>query len=181
MGLVDVRHGQGVFVRDTPEEARDAFFSGWQVDHSYAIAELLAFRLLIEPELAALAAEHADEHFVQELRSIQSAMAAAAEAGDLPALVRCDTAFHDAITRRAGNRLYRDMLERVADLLIDSRRISLGVPGRAVQVVTAHNHIVDAVAARDPDAAWEAMRAHLDRFAADMRVHPVSSHVDRTS
>jgi GntR family transcriptional repressor for pyruvate dehydrogenase complex len=173
MNLVDVRHGQGVFVREAGEAAEDAFFAGWQVDHTYAIGELLAFRLLIEPELAALAAEHADARFVDELTGILRAMEAAAAAGDLSLLVEMDTSFHDAITRRAGNRLYRDLLEHIAGLSIDSRRISLSVPGRALQVIGAHTRIVDAIAEGDPAKASLAMQAHLEKFATDMRVSPV--------
>jgi len=181
MGMVDVRHGQGVYVRDATDEGREAFFSGWQIEHSYAIEELVSFRLLVEPELAALAAEHADHEFVGELVMIMTAMEAAVEAGDLEALVTCDTAFHDAITRRAGNRLYRDLLELVAGLLIDSRRISLGVPGRAARVAAAHNRIVEAIRSADPAAAHAAMRAHLRAFSSDMHVQPVMSRVMHSS
>jgi GntR family transcriptional repressor for pyruvate dehydrogenase complex len=173
MGLVDVRHGQGVYVREAGEAADDAFFAGWQVDHSYAIGELLAFRLLIEPQLAALAAEHADARFVDELAGIMAAMEAAAEVGDLNVLVQMDTSFHDAITRRAGNRLYRDLLDHIAGLSIDSRRISLSVPGRAVQVIASHTGVVDAIAAGDPEGASLAMAAHLEKFASDMHIRPV--------
>jgi GntR family transcriptional repressor for pyruvate dehydrogenase complex len=177
MGLVDVRHGQGAFVRDSGESAEDRFFSGWHADHRYPIDELLAFRLLIEPELAALAAEHADATFIAELRTLTGAMEEATGTDDLPLLVQLDTAFHDAITRRAANRLYRDMLDHVAELLIDSRRISLSVPGRAGQVVAAHTAVVDAIATGNPGHAAEAMRRHLDKFGGDMHVRPAGGHV----
>jgi len=39
--------------------------------------------------------------------------------------------------------------------------------------VAGHDAIVAAIAAGDADAAWTAMRAHLERFAADMRISPV--------
>lgn len=173
MRLVDVRHGQGVFVREAGEAADEAFFAGWQVDHTYAIGELLAFRLLIEPELAALAADHTDERFVDELAGIMKAMEVAATAGDLSLMVQMDTSFHEVITRRAGNRLYRDLLEHIAGLSIDSRRISLSVPGRALQVIDMHNRIVAAIASGDPTEASLAMQAHLKKFASDMHVRPV--------
>ncbi len=171
MGLVDVRHGQGVFVRQAAEG--DSLFSGWRTDHGYPIGELLAFRLLVEPELAALAADNADDAFVQHLELIMAGMETAAAAGDLPALVQLDTAFHDAITAHAGSGLYRDLLKMVGSLLVDSRRISLSVPGRAMRVVGSHNAVVDAIRRREPRAAADAMRDHLDGFARDMRVRPL--------
>jgi len=174
LGLVDVRHGQGVFVRLAEGEAGEARFSGWNRDHRYSIGELLAFRLLVEPELAAMAAEQVDGAFVGSLVGIMAQMADAAQGTrDLDALVGLDTAFHGAITRQAGNLLYRDLLDGVGQSLIDSRRISLGVPGRMARVVAGHDAIVAAIAAGDADAAWTAMRAHLERFAADMRISPV--------
>lgn len=174
MGLVDVRHGQGAFVREANDGGGgDAFFAHWQRDHTYSIGEILAFRLLVEPELAGLAAGQADGPFVDTLAATMTAMEEAARAGDVPALVRLDTEFHDAITRRAGNRLYRDLLDHVAQLLIDSRHISLAVPGRAERVIASHNRVVEAIRARDPEKAARAMRDHLHQFSSDMHVHPV--------
>lgn len=175
MGLVQVRHGQGVFVREGGEGQgfEGGFFAGWQSEHTYAIGELLAFRLLIEPELAALAAAHADPQFVKELNRTLDAMEEAAAAADLDLLVKLDTAFHDAVNRRAGNRLYSHLLDHIAQLSIDSRRISLGVPGRAIQVVAAHRAVAGAIAMRDPASASAAMRRHLEKFATDLQVRPM--------
>ncbi len=174
MGFVDVRHGQGVFVRERDaDDGGDASFANWSAEHRYSIGELVAFRLLVEPELAALAAENADGPFIADLEAIMAAMEEAAARGDLAVLVQLDTAFHDAITGHAGNQLYRDLLGYVGHLSIDSRRISLGVSGRAPRVVDRHNLIVQAIRAGDADRAWAAMREHLERFAADMRIHPV--------
>lgn len=172
MGLVDVRHGQGVFVRSAHEADAPAF-ARWNIEHGYSIGELLAFRLLVEPELAALAAEQADLPFIEELTAIMVSMQEAAARSDLPELTRLDTAFHDAITRRAGNRLYRDLLGQVGQLLIESRQISLGVPGRASQVVAVHYSIIEAIRTGNGDSAWAAMRGHLEKFAADMHIEPV--------
>jgi DNA-binding FadR family transcriptional regulator len=171
-GIVDVRHGQGVYVREAPRP-EGLSFATWQSSHPYAIGELLAFRLLVEPELAALAAVHADEEFVNHLDRILRNMGVEAERSNLHELVQLDTAFHDAITTRAGNRLYLDLLNQVAQALVDSRRISLSVPGRALQVTQAHRAIVEAIRAGDADGAWTAMQRHLDRFSSDMQVQPV--------
>ena len=44
---------------------------------------------------------------------------------------------------------------------------------RAARVGDRHNLSVQAIRDRDADRAWAAMREHLERFAADMRIHPV--------
>lgn len=173
LGLVDVRHGQGVFVREAGDGAGSPFFAAWSTEHRYSIGELLGFRLLLEPELAAMAAARADAAFLDGLTVVMRGMEDAAAAGDLSALVQLDTAFHDAITRHAGNRLYADVLDHVSGLLVDSRRISLSVPGRAQAVVARHNAVLDAIRARDPRKAAAAMRDHLEGFAREMRVRSV--------
>jgi DNA-binding FadR family transcriptional regulator len=43
-----------------------------------------------------------------------------------------------------------------------------------MQVVAAHNNIVDAIRMRDPKATSIAMRFHLQKFARDMSVQPVT-------
>jgi GntR family transcriptional repressor for pyruvate dehydrogenase complex len=172
LGLIDVRHGQGVFVREAGEGS-SPLFASWSTDHDYAIGELLAFRLLLEPELAALAAEQADDTFVDGLNAILAGTEDAVQRGDLVALVQCDTAFHDAITRRAGNQLYADLLDRVTGLLIDSRRISLSVPGRAAKVLARHRAVAEGIAQHNPTAARAAMRVHLEGFGHEMNVAPV--------
>jgi Bacterial regulatory proteins, gntR family len=75
------------------------------------------------------------------------------EAGDLNFLVRMDTSFQDAITRRAKNHLYRDLLKHIAGLSIGSHRISLSVPGRAVQVIDKHAWMCSTPAYRPASSA----------------------------
>jgi hypothetical protein len=43
-----------------------------------------------------------------------------------------------------------------------------------VRVVDLHNRIVEAIRAAN-GGAWAAMRAHLEKFAAAMRIEPVGS------
>lgn len=177
MGMVDVRHGQGVFVRP-PGVAPQHSFDGWGTRHQYAIGELLSFRLLIEPEVAALSAQHANTAFASQLASILDDMSMAADREDVGALVRLDTAFHDAIAVHAGNRLYVDLLAHVGQLLDESRRISLAVPGRPRRVISAHAAIAMAIASGDGRESADAMRGHLMLFSQDMGVRPAGG-VDR--
>jgi DNA-binding FadR family transcriptional regulator len=51
---------------------------------------------------------------------------------------------------------------------------SILAPARAVRVVDLHNRIVEAIRAAN-GGAWAAMRAHLEKFAAAMRIEPVGS------
>jgi DNA-binding GntR family transcriptional regulator len=72
-----------------------------------------------------------------------------------------DELFHGAITQAAGNEFLRDALERLHSHLHLYR---LYRSARVVQEATLHEHelIVAALRRRDPDAAEQAMRAHLE-------------------
>ena len=79
----------------------------------------------------------------------------------LEAHVKADLEFHALLAEATGNPLFGIVLTPIQELLIESRRRTVGRHGAAL----AHEHharILDAVRAGDPAAAAEAMRMHLE-------------------
>ncbi|MEM6439456.1 MAG: FCD domain-containing protein [Pseudomonadota bacterium] len=144
--------------------------------------ELQEARLMLEPRLAALAAERAGPADVARLRGLAARVASAADADGLGLW---DAALHRAIARAARNPWLLN-----AYMALDERR-AVAVPpalaSRRTPVEAAwsdaaaqeHRDVIDAVAARDPDAAEAAMRAHLvssrERLAAALGLAPESA------
>ncbi|PRY02220.1 GntR family transcriptional regulator [Allonocardiopsis opalescens] len=124
--------------------------------------DLYRFRLLLEPWAAAQAAARADAAGAAALRAeLDSCQVPAAESyADYKALAAHDTRFHVLVAELSGSRQVRTAFERthchlhIFRLYYD-RRI-----GR--KAVSEHRAIADAVLRGDPDAAREAMRAHLE-------------------
>ncbi len=81
-------------------------------------------------------------------------------------IVEYDSGFHVSIARSTGNPTLVHMVSAIADALASTRRLSLHAPGGTERSIAGHRAIVEALVARDPPRAENAMRAHLDDVAS---------------
>ena len=86
-------------------------------------------------------------------------MAADVEAGGRG--VEGDERFHGAVTAAAHSLLLARLMDEISDLIRETRIESLSQPGRPRDSLAGHRAIADAIRAGDPDAASEAMHAHV--------------------
>ncbi|MEJ8476547.1 GntR family transcriptional regulator [Roseibium algae] len=125
------------------------------------MAELFAVRERLEGIASGQAAQHASDAEVDVLEKIL-------EETTEPSLSKRELnqlnwKLHFAIYHGAHNRFLIKMVEAIADsmaLLRGSHHIPEGRPG---ELYGEHKRIVDAIRARDPDAAEAAARAHIRR------------------
>lgn len=128
------------------------------------LEEALDYRIAVEGNAARLAAERRTEDDLRVLREAYDRMNSDRETRRFRA---ADTAFHLAIADAAGNRLMRQAIEdaRVATWVPIDRLIS-----RVFHTANRHHkQILDAIAARDPDAAQAAVVDHLETARRDLR------------
>ena len=133
--------------------------------------DMLEIRLLLEPACARKAAENASPQQLSSLRALLEEMARPADEHDLlayGAFGRRDAAFHDLVARSGGNLLAREALARLhTHVHLFRLHGDAQVTSRAVD---EHLEVLEAVAARDPDAAAYGMRRHVlasgERFRA---------------
>lgn len=118
-----------------------------------------AVRLLIEEGLVRKAAREATPEFIRELRSAFEQNCASI--GVLEDFIRTDVAFHYTIARFAGEPAILAIHQAMSGWLSAQREVSLRMPGAAEQATKHHARILEAIEARDPALAEEAMRAHL--------------------
>lgn len=109
----------------------------------------------IEPTAAALAARHADEAGLEEIRKGLRRMKAAAEGEDDP--LSADIAFHIAILNATKNPFYRELHELVNTALRISIRFTNRIKGRTASI-PSHEDVYNAIAARDCERAAAVMR-----------------------
>ncbi|WP_458098498.1 FadR/GntR family transcriptional regulator [Roseomonas sp. WA12] len=157
-GIVEVRQGSGAYVSRNLRPFRIS--AGAATDLS--VLRVLELRLGFEAEAAALAASRAGG---EELRGIQEAFEEFAQkvGHDEPAMA-ADLQFHRAVTEAAGNPLFVEFQVFLQQYLTDSISVSHGRTrevGRMSVVLEEHRQILDAIAARDAEAARVAMRDHL--------------------
>jgi GntR family transcriptional repressor for pyruvate dehydrogenase complex len=164
LGLVEIRPGEGTFVREVSVEALIEPLALVMVSQREALAELFEARRLIEPALAALAARRATSEEVQEMERILEAQAKEVAAGRTG--LEQDAEFHAAIGAAAHNRAITRIAHAVMDLLRQSREDSLSTPGRPQRSHDDHQRVLAAIRARDEAAARQAMIEHLEAVEA---------------
>ena len=165
-GLVDMRHGRGTRVIDgTSRAVRHSLDLMLRVGQSGSPVHLVEVREILEPEIAALAAERAGPEELAELRAAADVMEhALTEADDY---IRADTQFHRTLARATGNPLILALVDSIVDLLSEQRMRIFRVSGGPERGQTYHRRLVDLVAARDADGACACMRDHMSQVRYD--------------
>lgn len=162
-GVVAPLGARGVVVAAVPSsrvaEAFDLYLRGARSQELVGPGDITEVRETIEIRLVRLAAERATARELEQIGDELSAMAGAADADSAAAH---DEMFHHLIATATHNALFVTLLESINITLGPIRRRSLAVPGRREEAVAEHERILDALRARDPDAAEVAIRHHLD-------------------
>lgn len=158
LGVIETRAGGGTFVRRVaPDDLARPLHS--LIARGHTLPDVIAFRGVVEPAIAAMAAQRIREEQLAELRELlqrQHAKVARHET-----YVEEDTRFHEVIGDAAGNELLTTMLGVIWDVLRASREEWLQTNDRAHASLDAHQRIYDALARHDADGAREASAEHI--------------------
>jgi len=163
-GYLTIEQGRGAFVR-SPSSWPDNGGAGVPSVPMGSLLSLMEFRELLEPEIAALAAERATPGQAADIRKAAEAMHEDVRRGSdyFPS----DLEFHELIAAACGNEVMSTVMKSVSDLLFESRKRTTRVPGSAARA--AHFHMLIALAVEDRNAklAKETMRLHLQDVRSD--------------
>lgn len=159
IGIVEVRPGRGTVVLNAgAERALDPVTVSALLD-GQTIEDLYSFRLLLEAEIAALAAVRATEDDLREIELELLRCRRAFEQG--AATYEADVEYHRSIAKASENVIYMRVLDAIGDLLMASRRSTDALPAARAAAMVGHTEIFDAICSRDPEAAREAMKRHI--------------------
>ncbi len=125
-----------------------------------SLTDLCEVRSIIEPEIAARAAEHAGPEQIGELESIMATLEACQ--GDPAGHVEADLSFHRAIATISGNALLVVLMEAVGEPLMRSMSLGTSIPRGMADADVHHRAVSDAIGRHDPEGARGAMRRHMD-------------------
>jgi DNA-binding GntR family transcriptional regulator len=155
---------EGLVVRERNRGARVRLLSDQEA------VEIAEARRVIEAMVARQAAEraHKDDHKI--LRGIIADMRAAVASSDLAAYSRHNAALHREIQRIAANSTADRLLQTLKSQIVRLQFRFILFPGRPPQSLIEHQDIVQAICARDGDAAEAAMRRHLDHVVSNLRL-----------
>jgi DNA-binding GntR family transcriptional regulator len=164
MALVRLEH-DGLVERERHRGARVR-----RVSEAEAI-EILEARAALEGLAARHAALDADDAAVDRLREIVAEMRRLREEGDLIALSNANASLHAAILEASGHETANRLSRILSSQIVRFQYRTVLLPGRPDGSLAEHAGIVEAIVARDPDAAERAMQHHLLHVAEALRTH----------
>jgi len=159
MGLVEIRSGEGTYVASTVESLLSPLAFAIR-ERRDALREIFEARRIVEPEIAALAAERANPSEIRRLEAILAEQSRQISKGGTG--VEADSAFHSALARAAKNKVFLRLDDAMVESLREVRERSLQANGRPGRSLAGHQKILRAIRAKDPAKAREAMLEHLE-------------------
>jgi GntR family transcriptional regulator, transcriptional repressor for pyruvate dehydrogenase complex len=165
-GLVEAYSGRGTFVTNgTSQAIRQSLDLMIRVNQQEGSTHLAELRMVLEPEIAGLAASRIEEQLLSTMREAVAVMDRNLD--DPDAYVEADLDFHLALAEAVGNPLILSLLDSIVGLLREQRSRIFNVDGGPERGQYHHKRILAAIEQHDPEAAREAMRAHLKQVLAD--------------
>lgn len=179
-GLIEVRTGSGIYVqriKTTPKPIAAASLAG-DAPTDWGPLEVMSARLLIEAEVAALAATHAQKSDLKAIKAGLQQMKLEAARDRVPR--EGDEAFHAAIAKACGNSVLLDTVQRYWQArngpLFERLSDYFEHPESWQAAIAEHQQVLAAIEAHDTRAARKAMQKHLrqahKRYSASWRRAP---------
>ena len=125
-----------------------------------SLTDLCEVRSILEPEIAARAAERAGPEQIAELEAIMTTLEARQR--DPAGHVEADLSFHRATATIAGNALLVVLMEAVGEPLMRSMSLGTSIPRAIADADVHHRAVCDAIGRHDPEGATAAMHRHMD-------------------
>ncbi|HMF89043.1 MAG TPA: FadR/GntR family transcriptional regulator [Candidatus Angelobacter sp.] len=160
VGLVEPRQGAGTVVREVSHDALVSPLTNVIAHKRQMVGELLDFRKILEPPMAARAAKHGSAEEIRSMEEILRRQDKKVRGGHLA--VEEDSEFHYAIALASGNGVVVKVMDVVMDLLRETRSRSLQSAGRPQRSLAGHRRILSAIKRHDGVAAEMAMLQHLN-------------------
>ena len=156
-GILEVRRGSGTFVINTTTPEEDPLgFGSFQDKYKLAL-DLFDVRLLLEPEIAAMACEHASDQDIKELTKLCDEVEQQYLKGQNH--TKKDVEFHTCLARCSGNQVVEVLIPVINSAVVTFADLT----HRALmkETIETHRAIVDAITNGDTVGAKCAMVMHL--------------------
>jgi GntR family transcriptional repressor for pyruvate dehydrogenase complex len=131
------------------------------IEEKTALADIFELRKLIEPHIAALAAERATKVDIERMKGILEKQSQAVSRGETG--VEADAQLHFAIGQATQNHALEKLVSGLMEILSHSREESLQTPGRRMASIESHRKILAAIEEHDQMKARQAMFHHIER------------------
>lgn len=165
--VVEIRRGRGTFVTSQPGLGRDPLGLHF-ADQNNLLLNLLETRMVIEPQVAYLAALRATPENIQRIEGILRTFEETPDITESHAAL--DIRFHTAIAECTQN----DVLHRVLPIICESIREgyyeTVTIEGSHQRARKSHMKILEAIKNRCPEKAKSETEKHIQQTAQDAKL-----------
>ena len=153
-GLVKAVSGKGVIIKSPDLVPVLTGLKLFLRRHLAGLADLWEVRNILEPEVAALAAQKATP---EQLEAMAEAVSLIKTSSDISTVVEAEMRFHRLLAESTDNMILKALSEACSTLIRESieKTTAAGLP------TYDHSPILEAVRSGDPEAAREVMRGHM--------------------
>ncbi|MDR1658488.1 MAG: FadR family transcriptional regulator [Deltaproteobacteria bacterium] len=172
MGLISIKLGAGggPVVREIDFNNAREYFTSFLHFQRVSRADLFEMRKLTEPYIARRVAETLTDETMQTLENIHENCRLILEAGQNLVGAEAEILFHVCLAKHTNNTVLWMLMDFVNNVLADLKmEIKPGLDF-SYKVMAAHQKIIDAIKARDPDGAEQAMKDHIYEVANELEV-----------
>ncbi|OLO42617.1 GntR family transcriptional regulator [Alkalihalophilus pseudofirmus] len=164
MGYIEMRQGEGTFVNKVDIDLIGNIIPGVQLMQKEDMRELFEIRKVIETGAASLAAVNRTDGDLQMMEETLREMKQAEGNGSIGE--KADVDFHKAIVNATKNEMLTKLVSQVSDVMHQSMRearklLLYSEQKKMNQLYEEHRLIYEAIKAKDPQAAHEAMLEHI--------------------
>lgn len=156
--VLQSRPGSGTYVMLSSSQEIVDYLARAVLLEKDRMAEIFQIREMLEPQVAALAAENASSEDLALLNDLFSRMCSAPTREQI---IELDNEFHIVLAKASGNHALSRLIQSLNDLLSQTRLKGLKKTERTQKSLDMHGLILQAVEAGQPRQAEIAMRNHL--------------------
>ncbi len=175
MGVITQKVGDGSYLNKDASSVLAVPMEFLFLLDDTSLQELTEMRLMMEPALAAKAAEHANAQHIALLR--QSVSDLEHSSRDRVRLVASDLLFHRAIFQASGNRLAGRFFQTIHRAMLNMMMVTSQLVDLE-HTLQFHQPILEAIETRNPELASRLMTDHLSD-ARDLLLHARQQETSR--
>lgn len=164
LGVLQTKSGSGTYVAESALAALEGRELAAVLKGRSGVCQLVQARYVLEPQLAALAAQNATAVELQELFSILSQMQ---PSDDRHTLIANGYLFHQKVAQLAHNGVLLDFYQSIAMELRGLRVLDSLTLETFLEGIEEHRAIAVAISRRDDPLAKQLMRSHLKKDYGD--------------
>ncbi len=155
--ILEIKRGSGTFIASNTGVNEDPLGLVFEDDKFKLAKDLLEVRLILEPEIAAIAASSATDENILEINALCQKVEDLINSGEdhMPT----DVMFHEAIAKCTGN----DVIKKLIPIINSSVTVFANITNRKLkdETIVSHRAIAEAISKRNPTDAKYAMMLHL--------------------